>query len=64
MELIDHAVMFSYIGSEDERVETDLRNFRNETAGYMTLIIVKKSTTFQVDDEDEELPAWNTAKVS
>jgi len=63
MDLIDHAAMFSYIGSEDERVETDLRRFRNETAGYMTLIIVKKSKTFQVDDE-EEAAAWNTAKVS
>lgn len=55
MDLIDHAVMFSYIGTEDERIETDLRRFRNETAGYMTLIIVKKSRTFQVDDEEEEI---------
>jgi precorrin-2 C(20)-methyltransferase len=64
MGLIDHAVMFSYIGTEDERVETDLRRFRNETVGYMTLVIVKKSKTFQVDDEEEETGSWNTAKVS
>ncbi|HUY33459.1 MAG TPA: hypothetical protein VMV69_11980 [Pirellulales bacterium] len=62
MDLIDHAVMFSYIGSEDERVETDLRRFRNETTGYMTLIIVKKSQTFQVDDDEEEAAAWNTGR--
>lgn len=64
MNLLDHAVMFNYIGTEDERVETDLRRFRNETTGYMTLLIVKKSKTFQVDDEDEGAQAWNTVKAS
>jgi precorrin-2 C(20)-methyltransferase len=63
MDLIDHAAMFSYIGTEDERVETDLRKFRNETVGYMTLVIVKKSKTFLVDDDEEEA-AWNTVKAS
>jgi precorrin-2 C(20)-methyltransferase len=63
MGLVEHAVMFSYIGTEDERVETDLRQFRNETVGYMTLVIVKKSKTFAVDDE-EETGTWNTATVS
>ena len=62
--LLAHAAMFSYIGTEDERIETDLSRFRNETAGYMTLIIVKKSTTFQVDDEDEGISAWNTVTAS
>lgn len=53
MKLIDHAALLSYIGTEDERVETDLRRFRKETLGYMTLILVKKSRHFLIDDEEE-----------
>ena len=63
MKLIDHAVMLSYIGTEDERIETDLRQFRNQTAGYMTLILVKKSRNFLVDDE-EEAEAWKKEPAS
>jgi precorrin-2/cobalt-factor-2 C20-methyltransferase len=61
MKLIDHAVFLSYIGTEDERVETDLRKFRNQTAGYMSLIIVKKSRHFLIDDEEEK---WTGETVS
>jgi precorrin-2 C(20)-methyltransferase len=57
MNLIDHAVFLSYIGTEDERIEKDLRQFRNQTAGYMSLIIVKKSRNFLVDDEEEKWAA-------
>ncbi|HWB09034.1 MAG TPA: precorrin-3B C(17)-methyltransferase [Pirellulales bacterium] len=53
MELIDYATMFSYIGTEDERIETDLRRFRNETAAYMTLIIVKKPKEAAAIEEPE-----------
>jgi precorrin-2/cobalt-factor-2 C20-methyltransferase len=64
MGLIDHAVFLSYIGTEDERVETDLRKFRNQTAGYMSLILIKKSRNFLVDDEEEEKWAKEPASSS
>lgn len=64
MGLIDHSVFLSYIGTEDERVETDLRKFRNQTAGYMSLILVKKSRNFLVDDEEEEKWAKESASSS
>lgn len=53
MKLIDNAVLLSYIGTEDERVERDLRQFRNQTLGYMTLLLVKKNEQFLLDEEEE-----------
>jgi hypothetical protein len=53
MKLIKNAVLLSYIGTEDERVETDLTKFRNQTLGYMTLVLVKKNEQFLLEEEEE-----------
>jgi len=52
MKLIDNAVLLSYIGTEDERVERDLKKFRNQTLGYMTLVLVKKNEQFLLDEDE------------
>jgi precorrin-3B C17-methyltransferase len=51
--LIDHAVLFSYLGTPDQVVEKDLRSVKREPIGYMSLMLVKKSKTFTLDDEEE-----------
>lgn len=52
MGAIDRATFLSYIGSEDEVIEQDLRKFKGQTAGYMSLIVVKKDRPEIEQEED------------
>ncbi len=50
--VIDHAVLFSYLGTPDQSIERDLRHLKREPIGYMSLILIKKSKSFTLEEEE------------
>lgn len=51
--LLDQGSLFSYLGTPEQIIETDLKKVKREKIGYMSLIIVKKKK-LTVEEEPEE----------
>ena len=52
--LLEQGRLFSYLGTPDQRIETDLTKVKREKIGYMSLLIVKKKKTGAVNAEEPE----------
>ncbi len=54
-DLLDCGSLFSYLGTPEQTIETDLRKVKREKIGYMSLLIVKKKKPVVVEEPDEEI---------
>src|SRR3989338_973160 len=49
--LLDQGTLFSYLGTPEQFIESDLRKVKREKIGYMSLLIVKKKKLNQVQEK-------------
>ena len=63
--LLDQGSLFSYLGTPEQMIETDLRKVKREKIGYMSLLIVKKNkqASGEEPEEDAVLAAKETVSV-
>lgn len=57
-DLLEQGSLFSYLGTPEQTIETDLKKVKREKIGYMSLLIVKKKKA-AVGEEPEEETAIN-----
>lgn len=62
-ELLDQGSLFSYLGTPEQMIETDLRKVKREKIGYMSLLIVRKKKPVAVEEPEEDASAKEPAAV-